>query len=72
MKLLLKQVTVSDKHSPYHGLTKDIFITDGVITQIEDRIEASNVTVVEQKNLTVSLGWVDIFSHFNDPGTEYH
>ena len=71
MKLLLKQVTISDKHSPYHGSIKDIVIIDGVIRQIEDDITADNATIIHEKGLTVSPGWVDIFSHFNDPGNEY-
>ena len=27
--------------------------------------------VIEHNGLIVSPGWVDIFSHFNDPGFEY-
>ncbi|MDB5250056.1 MAG: dihydroorotase [Segetibacter sp.] len=71
MKLLLKQVTITDKLSPYHGLIKDILVTDGFIETIEDSIVSPGATIVERKGLFVSPGWVDIFSHFNDPGLEY-
>jgi dihydroorotase len=71
MKLLLKHVQVSDKLSPYNGLIKDILITDGVIAQIEDNIDIAGAEIIDQKDLIVSQGWVDIFAHFNDPGTEY-
>jgi dihydroorotase len=71
MKLLLKQVTISDKLSPFHGLKKDILITDGIIEQIDDSIAAAGVTIIDKKDSTVSRGWVDLFSHFNDPGFEY-
>ena len=71
MKLLLKQVTISDKLSPYNGLIKDILVTDGVIEKIDNSITASDATVIDQKGMTVSSGWVDIFAHFNDPGFEY-
>lgn len=71
MKLLLKHVLVSDKLSPHNGLIKDILIIDGVIAQIEDGIDDPNAEIVDQEDLIVSQGWVDIFSHFNDPGTEY-
>jgi dihydroorotase len=71
MKLLLKHVQVSNKLSPYNGLIKDILIIDGVIAQIEDNIDHSDAEMIDQKDLIVSQGWVDIFAHFNDPGTEY-
>jgi dihydroorotase len=71
MKLLLKQVTISDTLSPYNGLIKDILITDGFISGIDDTIEVNDVKVIEGKNVFVSRGWVDIFAHFNDPGYEY-
>jgi len=71
MKLLLKQATVSDTHSPYNGLIKDILVTDGIIEKIEDSIDATDAEVVDYPGLMVSPGWVDIFSHFNDPGFEY-
>lgn len=71
MKLLLKQVTISDKNSPYNGLVKDILIIDGIIDKIVGSISAPDATVIDKKGLSVSLGWMDIFSHFNDPGLEY-
>lgn len=71
MKLLLKQVTITDHHSPYNGLVKDILITDGFIENIADAIIASDAQVIDQEGLLVSPGWVDVFAHFNDPGFEY-
>jgi dihydroorotase len=71
MKLLLKQVTVSDKHSPHNGLVTDILIIDGIIAEINENIEAADATLVSKDGLIVSRGWVDIFAHFNDPGSEY-
>jgi dihydroorotase len=71
MKLLLKQVSIITAHSPFNGQTKDILITDGVITQIADTINSTDATVVAQQNLCVSIGWMDIFASFGDPGFEY-
>jgi dihydroorotase len=71
MKLLLKQVTIQDKFSPYNGLIKDILIDDGIIKEIDDEIKATDVRVIESENVTISPGWVDLFSHFNDPGFEF-
>ncbi|WP_207493491.1 dihydroorotase [Aridibaculum aurantiacum] len=71
MKLLLKQVTICDKLSPHNGSTKDILIINGKITSIEDSIDAGDAEVIEEKDVLVSPGWVDVFAHFNDPGNEY-
>jgi dihydroorotase len=71
MKLLLKQVTIADKNSPYNGLVKDILVNDGRIERIDGAITATDATLVDQQALIVSPGWVDIFAHFNDPGFEY-
>jgi dihydroorotase len=71
MKLLLKHVLIADKLSPHNGLYKDILIEDGLIKSIEDVITIEADKVIEHESLTVSPGWVDIFSHFCDPGFEY-
>ncbi|MCW3115840.1 MAG: dihydroorotase [Segetibacter sp.] len=71
MKLLLKQVIISDKLSPYNGLVKDILVIDGLIAKIDDAINADDANVVDRPGLTISCGWVDVFAHFNDPGFEY-
>lgn len=71
MKLLLKQVSIFDTSSPYNGLIKDILVTDGFFEKIDDVITASDAIVINRKGLLASKGWVDIFSHFNDPGFEY-
>ncbi len=70
MKLLLKQVEISDTNSPYNGSVKDILITDGVIEKIADSIDNADEIIVFE-NCIVSPGWVDIFSQFSDPGMEY-
>lgn len=71
MKLLVKQAAILDASSPHNGTIKDILITNGFIDKISENITADNATVIEANNLIVSCGWVDVFSHFNDPGFEY-
>ena len=71
MKLLVKQATILDTSSPYNGLIKDILIDDGIIQRMDDLISAAGVKTIEANNLLVSAGWIDIFSHFNDPGFEH-
>jgi len=70
MKILLKQVLIADPHSPFNGSVKNISINNGIIEKIGDDITEADETV-QYENATVSPGWVDIFSHFCDPGLEY-
>jgi dihydroorotase len=71
MKVLLKQATIINSSSPFNGLKKDIFIQDGIIISIADNITEKADTVIDSKDLSVSIGWMDIFSHFCDPGYEH-
>lgn len=70
MNILLKQVTIADPLSPYNGSVKDILVTNGIIKTISDAVDAEAVDF-QVTGVTVSPGWVDIFSHFCDPGLEY-
>ncbi len=71
MHILLKNVRILAPSSPFHGQQKDISIHNGIIQQVADHLEDSHATVISGKNLHVSAGWVDIFSHFSDPGQEH-
>ncbi|HEV3251191.1 MAG TPA: dihydroorotase [Puia sp.] len=76
MKILIQQALISDVQSPHHGSVKDILIVDGFIKDIENStdiikhsVEKNNI--IRQNGLCVSPGWIDIFSHFCDPGFEF-
>lgn len=71
MTVLIKKAFISDVHSSFHQKTKDIFIKDGIIAEVEDSISAKSDQIIESKKLTVTQGWVDIFSNFCDPGLEF-
>lgn len=72
MKILLKNVLIADRDSPYNNSINDILITDGIIQAIDKHIlEATDIIVDTPKNI-VSLGWVDCFANFNDPGFEFN
>lgn len=71
MTVLIKKAFISDVHSSFHQKTKDIFIKDGIIAEVEDSISAKADQIIESKKLTVTQGWVDIFSNFCDPGLEF-
>jgi dihydroorotase len=71
MKVLIKQARIISPLSPFNGQIKDILITDGIITAIEIAVNDKADQIIEQKGLCVSIGWMDIFADFGDPGFEY-
>ena len=71
MKVLIKQATIVHSSSPFNGLQKDILIEEGIIRTIADQINDTADKTIEQTGLHVSIGWMDSYSHFCDPGYEY-
>jgi dihydroorotase len=71
MKVLIRQAQIISSSSPFNGQSKDIFIKDGKIEKIGDFINEKADQVIEHEGLCVSVGWVDIFADFADPGYEH-
>jgi dihydroorotase len=71
MNVLLQQVTIICSTSAYHKQVKDILIEDGVIKKIANTIPSENYEVIKGNNLHVSIGWMDIFADFAEPGNEH-
>ncbi|MEO8852147.1 MAG: dihydroorotase [Ginsengibacter sp.] len=71
MKVLIKKATVISAASPFHGKNKDILIENGIISKIDDLLEIDVESVIEIPGLNVSLGWMDCFANFCDPGEEF-
>lgn len=71
MSILIKQAIIVSAASPLNGQLKDIFILDGIITSIADEITENADQLIQQEGLHVSIGWMDSFAHFCDPGFEY-
>lgn len=71
MKVLIKQANISGSSSPLQGQVKDILIVDGIISQIADTIPETADQVITAENLYVSIGWMDCFANFADPGYEH-
>ncbi|MFM6924272.1 MAG: dihydroorotase [Ferruginibacter sp.] len=70
MKILIKQASIISPSSPFNGQIKDILITDGTISGISDSISENADQVITQDGLCVSIGWMDMFADFGDPGYE--
>ncbi len=69
MKVLIKQAIISSQL--YGTQPHDILIENGFITSVENKIDTSADKIVEKENLHVSIGWMDCFANFADPGEEF-
>jgi len=70
MKVLIKQAAIICSSSRFNGQTKDILIESGVITRISNNIEIGAEQLIKSPGLHVSIGWMDTFANFADPGME--
>ncbi|MFY7653345.1 MAG: dihydroorotase [Chitinophagaceae bacterium] len=72
MKVLIKnaQIIVPDNVQAY-SQPQDVLIENGIISAIENNISTNSATVIKGNQLVVTNGFVDVFSHFNDPGQEH-
>lgn len=71
MVLLVKQATIIDPHSPFHGQIKDLHIQDGIIKAIGDDLSVEGAETLVQEGLNVSPGWLDLGMQIGDPGFEH-
>ncbi len=71
MTILIRQAHIIDPNSPFHLTNQDVLIEDGRIKQIGQLQNSTADHIIEQSNLHLSPGWVDLFAHFCDPGLEY-
>lgn len=71
MKVLIKNAVIVAPGSSAHGKNSDIFIEDSIIAKIDESIEAKADKVISEKNLHVSVGWMDCFADFGEPGGEH-
>lgn len=71
MKILIKQARVVDPSSPLNGQTLDIFIENGMVSQVGQKITGKADKEIVIPGLHVSPGWMDTFANFGDPGYEF-
>ncbi|MFY0594685.1 dihydroorotase [Roseivirga sp.] len=70
MEFLIRAGEILQPNSPLHKTKKDILVSNGKITQIADSIDFEG-KVISAEHLKVSVGWVDMRAHYNDPGQEH-
>ena len=71
MNLLIKQATVVDPSSPQNGHTVDLFIENGIVSKIGNKLSSKAGEVFDANSYCISPGWVDVFANFSDPGYEF-
>ena len=71
MKVLIKHANIICSSSAHHAQVKDILLHNGIIEKIADQISEKVDQIIEYPGLHVSIGWMDLFAHFNDPGMEH-
>lgn len=71
MKILIKKAKILDPSSSFNTQTMDLLIENGIITSINETINADSAKIIEGDNLHVSQGWVDLKVSFCDPGDEH-
>jgi dihydroorotase len=71
MGILLKSVQIIDPTSKLNNASRDVLIQRGKIAKIATNIPAEKNTVIKEKGLCVSPGWMDTCALFGDPGLEH-
>jgi dihydroorotase len=70
MEFLIRSAQIIDKSSSFHLQHKDLLISNGIIKTIADNIEYEG-QIIEADGLCVSIGWMDMRAHYQDPGNEH-
>lgn len=68
-RYLLRQVRLIDPIASIDRVT-DVLLTNGVIEQIADAIEAEADEVIDRPGLVLGIGLIDLYSHSGEPGFE--
>lgn len=71
MAVLIRGAKVVDSASPYHLDTVDIFIDNGIVEAIGKDLKNAADTIIESQDLHISMGWVDVFADYREPGFEH-
>ena len=72
MQVHIRKARVIDPQSAYHDKVVDLLVEDGIIKNIAGTIKPGAAdTVIAEKGLCVSPGWVDVFADYREPGFEH-
>ena len=65
--MIIKQARVIDPSVNFDQIT-DILVKDGRIAEIGSCLEAENEDILDAKGLCAAPGFVDVHTHFREPG----
>ncbi len=68
--IVLRQVKITDPGGPHHDSVVDVVMSKGRIARIGSRLK-SDAEEIKIVGLHVSPGWMDLRTHFRDPGEEW-
>lgn len=71
MNILLKKVKIVYPGHPLHRKQVDILIKDGIIKKIGNAVRSQKSDIIEESNLHLSMGWLDINTFNGEPGYEH-
>jgi dihydroorotase len=69
--ILIQNAIILDSQSEWNGKKVDIFVVDGLISSIGDRLSVVADLVYDAKNSTITQGWLDLYGFCPDPGEEF-
>jgi len=70
--ILIQSVTIVHPGHKLNAKKRDILIERGKVTEIATKIKPSKtMEVITEKDLHISIGWIDMAARFCDPGHEY-
>lgn len=69
--LLVKKACLLQPGNRFHLKRKDIFIVNGRIEKIGDRLQERATHTIDEKDIAVSTGFTELFSDFCEPGSEH-
>lgn len=71
MDIVFRNVKVIQQESPFNGQTIDIFIKNGIISQIGKHLVVDAAQDINLEGACVSAGWIDFQVQSGEPGFEY-
>jgi dihydroorotase len=71
MTILIRQAFIVDPGSAFHLTKQDVLIENGRFAKIGQLPDTSANKIIDEPNIHLSPGWVDLFVHFCDPGFEF-
>jgi dihydroorotase len=71
VNILIKNVTIICPNNPHHLKKRDVLLEKGIYKQIGAKITAPpKYKIINEPNAYLSVGWIDLFSNFCEPGFE--